>query len=157
MKQCNLYNIEAEFKKYEGVKYAIAVNSATAGLHISLKVLGIGFGDEVITTPLTFVSDANVIVHCGAKPVFADVDPNTWNIDPKDIEKRITKKTRAIIIVHLHGRPCDINKIVEIAKKYDLPVINDSAHAIEAEYNKKKIAGLGNLSVFSSAHCCASG
>lgn len=140
---------ENEFKKYEGAKYAISVNSATAGLHLSLKVLGVGPGDEVITTSLTFVSDANSIVHCGAKPVFADIDINTWNIDPKEIERKITKRTKVIMPVHLHGRPCDMNKILEIAKKYHLFVVNDAAHAVEAEYHGKKIGALGDLSVFS--------
>jgi len=140
---------EDNFKAYEGTKYAVAVNSATAGHHIALKVLGIGPGDEVITTPLTFVSDANVIVHCGAKPIFADADINTWNIDPREIEKKITKKTRAILPVHLHGRPCDMSSILKIAEKYKLPVINDAAHAVEAEYKGKKLGSMGDMSVYS--------
>jgi dTDP-4-amino-4,6-dideoxygalactose transaminase len=88
---------EKKFKKYIGCKYALALNSCTAGLHLALNVLGIGPGDEVITTPLTFVATANVIIHCGAKPVFADVNPQTWNIDPQEIEKKINKKTKALI------------------------------------------------------------
>ncbi|MFH1827384.1 MAG: DegT/DnrJ/EryC1/StrS aminotransferase family protein [bacterium] len=140
---------ENEFKAYETTKYAISVNSATAGLHLALKVLGVGPGDEVITTPLTFVSDANVIVHCGAKPVFADVDTNTWNIDPKEIEKKITKKTKVIMPVHLHGRPCNMDSILKIAKKYKLFVVNDAAHAVEAKYHGKKIGSMNDLSVFS--------
>lgn len=140
---------EKEFRSYIGSKYAISVNSATAGLHLALKVLGIEPGDEVITTPLTFVSTANVIVHCGAKPVFADINRDTWNIDLKDIERKITKKTKAILPVHLHGRPCDMEKIMEIAKKYHLYVVEDAAHAIEAKYHGQKIGNIGNLTVFS--------
>ncbi|MFH1827152.1 MAG: DegT/DnrJ/EryC1/StrS family aminotransferase [bacterium] len=140
---------ENNFKKYEGVKYAISVNSATAGLHLSLKVLGVGPGDEVITTPLTFVSTANVIVHCGAKPVFADIDRETWNIDPKEIEKKITKRTKAILPVHLHGRPCNMDSILKIAKDNNLNVVSDAAHAVEAEYKGKKVGSIGDLVVFS--------
>src|SRR3989344_5927519 len=140
---------EEKFSKYIGCKYAVALNSATAGLHLALDVLGVRNGDEVITTPLTFVSTVNVIVHRGAKPVFADVDPKTWNIDPREIEKKITKKTKVIIPVHLHGRPCDMRSIKALAKKYKLFVVEDAAHAIETWYQKKKIGTVSNLSVFS--------
>jgi len=110
---------ENKFKKYIGSKYALAVNSATAGLHLALKVLGVGPGDEVITTPLTFCSTVNVIIHCGAKPVFADVDIKSWNIDPNQIRKKITKRTKVILPVHLHGRPCNMDEIMRIAKNTD--------------------------------------
>ncbi|MBU1500136.1 aminotransferase class I/II-fold pyridoxal phosphate-dependent enzyme, partial [Patescibacteria group bacterium] len=109
---------ETDFKKYTYAKQAVAVNSATAAMHLGLNVLGIGKGDEVITTPLTFVSTANVIIHTGAKPVFADVNKDTGNIDPKEIEKKITKRTKAIIPVHLYGRPCRMDEITKLAKKY---------------------------------------
>lgn len=140
---------ENNFKQYIGSQFAMAVNSATAGLHLSLKALGIGLGDEVITTPMTFCSTANVIIHCGAKPIFADIDINDWNIDPKEIEKKITKRTKAILPVHLHGRPCKMDEILALAKKYKLYVISDAAHAIEAEYKGKKVGNLGDLAVFS--------
>ena len=140
---------EKQFGKYIGAKYAVSVNSATAGLHLALRVLGIGKGDEVITTPLTFVSTVNVIIHCGAVPVFADVNRLSWNIDPQEIEKRITKKTRAILPVHLHGRSCQMNEIMRLAKKYKLLVIEDAAHAIEAKYRGKKIGIIGDATVFS--------
>lgn len=140
---------EEQFRAYTGSKYAISVNSATAGLHLALKVLGVGPGDEVITTPLTFVSTANVIVHCGAKPVFADVKRDSWNIDPDEIEKRLTKKTKVILPVHLHGRPCNMKAIMAIAKKHNLFVVEDAAHAIEAKYHGQKIGNIGNLTVFS--------
>jgi len=140
---------EENFRRYVKATYAVSVNSATAGLHLALKTLNIGSGDEVITTPMTFVSTANVIVHCGAKPVFADVEPDTWNIDPKEIEKKITKKTKAILPVHLHGRPANMSGILKLAKKYGLFVIEDAAHAIEAIYQGKKVGSIGDITVFS--------
>jgi len=140
---------ETAFKVYTHSQYAIAVNSATAGLHLALKAVGVGPGDEVITSPLTFCSTANVIIHCGATPVFADVDIKDWNIDPAEIEKKITKKTKAIIPVHLHGRPCRMDQIMAIAKKHKLVVIEDAAHAIEAVYHGKEVGSIGDLTVFS--------
>lgn len=140
---------EKRFQEYTGSKYAQAVNSATAGLHLALKALDVGPGDEVITTPLTFCSTANVIIHCGATPVFADVDLKTWNIDPKSIEKKITKKTKVILPVHLHGRPCNMNAIKKIAKKHKLFILEDAAHATEASYKNKKIGNIGDITVFS--------
>ncbi len=140
---------ETDFKKYTQAKQALAVNSATAAMHLGLNVLGIGKGDEVITTPLTFVSTANVIIHVGAKPVFADVNINSGNIDPKEIEKKITKKTKAIIPVHLHGRPCDMDAITKLAKKYKLFVMEDAAHATEAWFKGKKIGSISDMTAFS--------
>ncbi|MEK7064529.1 MAG: DegT/DnrJ/EryC1/StrS family aminotransferase [Patescibacteria group bacterium] len=140
---------EEAFREYTHAEYALAVNSATAGLHLALKALGIGPGDEVITTPLTFCSTVNVIIHCGATPVFADVDISDWNIDPKEIEKKITKKTKAIIPVHLHGRPCKMDEIGEIARKHKLFVVEDAAHAIEAVYHGKEVGNISDLTVFS--------
>lgn len=140
---------ENKFKSYVGSKYALAVNSCTAGLHLALKALNIGPGDEVITSPLTFCSTVNVILHCGAKPVFADVDLRDWNIDPEEIEKRITKKTKAIIPVHLHGRPCKMDIIRQIAKKHSLFIVEDAAHAAEAAYRRLKVGTIGDITVFS--------
>ncbi len=140
---------EKNFRTYTKNKYSLGVNSATAGLHLALKVLGVGPGDEVITTPLTFCSTVNVILHCGAKPVFADIDPITWNINPKEIERKITKKTKVIIPVHLHGRPCNMDQIQAIAKKNKLFVVEDAAHAIEARYGKKKVGSISDITVFS--------
>jgi dTDP-4-amino-4,6-dideoxygalactose transaminase len=140
---------EKEFAKYVKAKYALGVNSATAGIHLALKSLGVGPGDEVITTPLTFCSTVNSIIHCGATPVFADVNLHDWNIDPKEIEKKITKKTKVILPVHLHGRPCDMDVIMRIAKKHKLFVIEDAAHAIEAKHKNKKIGTIGDMTVFS--------
>lgn len=143
------HEFEAKFSTYVKAKYAIAVNSATAGLHLALDVLGVGPGDEVITTPLTFVSTVNVIVHRGAQPVFADVETKTWNVDPRQIEKKITKRTKVILPVHLHGRPCDMAAIMAIAKKYKLYVVEDAAHATEAWYKRKKIGSISDFTAFS--------
>ncbi|HCI48246.1 MAG TPA: UDP-4-amino-4,6-dideoxy-N-acetyl-beta-L-altrosamine transaminase [Holosporales bacterium] len=140
---------ENQFSEYSHAKYCVAVNSATAAMHLGLNALGVGPGDEVITTPLTFVSTANVIIHTGARPVFADVDKLTGNIDPKEIIKKITKKTKAIIPVHLHGRPCPMDEITQIAKKYKLFVLEDAAHATEAWYHGKKIGSISDLTAFS--------
>lgn len=140
---------EEMFKKYTGAKYAVAVNSCTAALHLSLIASGIGPGDEVITTPLTFCATANVILHAGAKPVFVDIDKTTMNIDPDKIEERITKNTKAIIPVHLAGRPCAMDKILKIARKHNLIIIEDAAHAIESRYRGKKIGNIGHLTCFS--------
>lgn len=140
---------EKAFSAYTRAKYALGVNSATAGLHLALKAFGVGPGDEVITTPLTFVSTVNVILHCGATPVFADVDRQTWNIDPKEIEKKITRKTKVILPVHLHGRPCDMDAIMQTAKAHKVYVVEDAAHAAEAVYKEKKVGSIGDITVFS--------
>ncbi|MFC1517253.1 DegT/DnrJ/EryC1/StrS family aminotransferase [Candidatus Margulisiibacteriota bacterium] len=140
---------EEDFRKYIGSKYAIALHSCTAGLHLAMLVAGIKPGDEVITTPMTFCATANAIIHAGGKPVFVDIDRKTMNIDPKKIEKAITEKTKAIIPVHFAGRPCDMDPIMQIAKKHKLIVIEDAAHAIEAEYNGKKIGNIGDMTCFS--------
>lgn len=136
-------------RNYVGAKYSLALNSCTAGLHLSLIVCGIGLGDEVITTPMTFAATANVIEHVGATPVFVDVEKDSMNIDPKKIEAKITKKTKAIIPVHIAGRPCNMDEIMKIARKYNLKVIEDAAHAFGAQYHGKKIGNIGDLTVFS--------
>lgn len=140
---------ENAIKKYIGCKEAVAVNSCTEGLELCLIAAGIREGDEVITTPLTFVSTANVILHRGAKPVFVDVKKDTFNIDPLKIEKAITRKTKAIIPVHYAGQACEMDEILRISKKYKLLVIEDAAHAIGAEYKSKKIGTISDFSVFS--------
>ena len=112
----NVQEFEEIWKRYIGTRHAIAVNSCTAALHIALECISIGKGDEVIVPSNTFVSTANVVLFCGAKPVFAEIDPGTFNIDPEDVENRITDKTRAIIPVHLAGQPCEMDKIMKIAK-----------------------------------------
>ena len=140
---------EEDFKKYTKAKHAVAVNSATAAMHLGLDILGIGPGDYVIATPLTCVSTANVILHVGAKVVFADVERATGNIDPAQIAKKITKKTKAIIPVHLHGRPCRMDEITTLANKYKLYVLEDAAHATESWYKGKKIGSISDLTAFS--------
>ncbi|KAA0258996.1 DegT/DnrJ/EryC1/StrS family aminotransferase [Deferribacter autotrophicus] len=143
------HKFQEEFRKYIGAKYAHATNSCTAALHLSLIAAGIKPGDEVITTPMTFCATANAIIHAGATPIFVDIDKTTLNIDVNKIEEKITKKTKAILPVHFAGRPCNMDKIQEIAKKYNLVVIEDAAHAIEAYYKNKKIGTIGDLTCFS--------
>ena len=140
---------EKKFKIYKNSKYALSVNSCTAALHLSLIYCGIKRNDEVITTPMTFASTINSIAMVGAKPILADIDPETFNINPRNIEKKITKKTKAILIVHLAGLPCDLIKILKIAKKYKLKIIEDCAHAIESKYNNKHVGNFGNTGCFS--------
>jgi perosamine synthetase len=140
---------EQAFARYVGAKHAVALNSATAALHLALIVAGVKEGDEVITTPLTFASTAEVILYLGATPIFADIDPETLNIDPRSIEKKITEKTKAIIPVHYGGQPCDMDEIDRIAKKHHIPVIEDAAHAAGSELNGRRIGGGKNLATFS--------
>lgn len=130
---------EEKFKEYIGCKHAIAVNSCTAGLHLSLIGSNIGPGDEVITTPLTFCASVNVIEHCNARPVLVDIDEDTFNIDPNKIEKKITENTKAIIPVHYAGQSCYMEQINEIARKHNLLVIEDAAHASGTEYKNIKV------------------
>lgn len=137
---------EKRFAQYVGAKYAVGLNSCTAALHLSLIALGIKPGDEVITTPITFAATANVIEHCQAKPIFADILLKDLNINPEEIEKKITPKTKAIIPVHFSGFPCEMDEIFYIARKYGIPVIEDAAHALETIYKGKKIGSLESIS-----------
>lgn len=143
------HRFEEDFKAYVGCKYALASSSCTAGLHLALDVLGIGPGDEVITTPVTFAATANVIVHRGAQPVFVDVQRDTMNIDPAQIEKAITLHTRAIIPVHIAGRPCEMDVIMDIARRHNLYVIEDAAHAVEAQHKGQKVGNISHITAFS--------
>ncbi len=140
---------EADFRAYVGCAHAVALNSCTAGLHLALEVLGIGPGDEVITTPLTFSATANVIVHVGARPVFADVDPQTMNLDPEAVARAVTPRTKAILPVHLAGRPCEMHALLEVAQRHGLAVVEDAAHATEARYRGRPIGSIGDLTAFS--------
>jgi len=147
-------NFEKEFSNYVGSKYACAVSSCTAALHLALKSLGVGVGDEVITVSHSYISTANSIKYCRARPVFVDINKTTFNIDPDLIEKSITKKTKAILCVHQMGMPCDLKKIKNIAKKYKLYVVEDCACALgsEIQINKKmfKIGKpIGDIACFS--------
>ncbi len=140
---------EELFGQYVGSRHAIAVSSCTAGLHLALVAGEVGPGDEVITTPLTFCSTANVVVHQGATPVLADIRPDTLNIDPEQIRTRITRRTRAIIPVHVGGHPCEMDEIMAIAKEHGLLVIEDGAHATGARYKGRMIGTIGDVTVFS--------
>ena len=140
---------EELLREYTGSQFAIALNSCTAGLHLSLLAAGIGKGDEVITTPMTFCATVNTIIHAGAKPVLVDIERDTQLIDTQRIEEAITPQTRAIIPVHLYGRTCKMNTITEIAEKYNLVVIEDAAHALEAKYQNKKIGSISDFTCFS--------
>lgn len=140
---------ESKVCEYTGAKHAVAISNGTAALHAACFAAGIGVGDEVITTPITFVASANCVLYCGGTPVFADVDPKTYNIDPDDIKRKITNKTKAIIAVHMAGQPCDMDAIHAIAKEHKLIVIEDGAHALGSEYKGKKIGGLSDMTTFS--------
>lgn len=140
---------QSAFGDYIGTKYAVAVGSCTAALHITMEAAGIRAGDEIITTPLTFAATANSIIHAGAVPVFADVDPETMNLDPAAVEEKISPKTRAILVVHLAGRPCDMDPFISLAKRYGLLLFEDAAHAIESSYQGRKIGTIGDAACFS--------
>ena len=140
---------ESEFASFCGAKYALSVSNATVGLHLSLVALGIGKDDEVIIPDLTFVATGNVVKYVNAKPVIVDIDPDTLCIDANDINKAITKNTRAIIPVHLYGHPADMNKINEIAKENNLLVIEDAAEAHGAEIDGRRVGSFGDVGVFS--------
>jgi len=140
---------EQQFAAFVGARHAIALNSCTAGLHLSLLAAGIGPGDEVITTPLTFCATANVIVHCGATPIFADVDPTTGNLDPAAVEDAITPRTRAIIPVHYAGRPVDVDAFDVIKEKHGLVTVEDAAHCIEGVAAGRKIGTTADFTSFS--------
>src|SRR3989344_1742469 len=142
-------HFEEMMSQLTGAKYVMAVNSCTAALHLSLIASGIGKGDEVITTPLTFSATINAIIHSGATPVLVDINLKTMNIDETKIEKAITEKTKAIMPVHLAGRPAEMDSIMKIARKHNLLVIEDAAHSIGAEYKGKKIGNIGDLTCFS--------
>ncbi len=143
----------AEFERrvaaYKGAEHAVAVNSCTAALHLSILAAGIGPGDEVITTPLTFCATVNAIIHAGATPVLADVDPVSMNIDPDQVRERITARTKAILPVHFAGRPCAMGPLMQLAEVHGLTVIEDCAHAIETEYHGRKAGTFGDFGCFS--------
>jgi dTDP-4-amino-4,6-dideoxygalactose transaminase len=140
---------ERAFAEYRRTNHVAAVNSCTAAMHLALITAGIGPGDEVITTPLTFASTVNVIVHAGATPVLADIDLKTMNLDPAAAEAAITPRTRALLPVHLTGRPCDMDALMAIAARHGLLLIEDCAHAIEAEYRGRPCGTMGDYGCFS--------
>ncbi|MPW38629.1 aminotransferase class I/II-fold pyridoxal phosphate-dependent enzyme [Thermococcus sp. 101 C5] len=140
---------EKEFAQYLGAKHAVAVTNGTAALDVALKALKIGPGDEVITTPFTFIASANAILFQGAKPVFADIDPKTFNLDPNDVLEKINDKTKAIVVVHLYGQPADMKAFKEIAEDYKLHLIEDCAQAHGAEFEGQKVGTFGDIAAFS--------
>jgi dTDP-4-amino-4,6-dideoxygalactose transaminase len=140
---------EQDFAAYKGVPAAAAVNSCTAALHLALLALDLEPGDEVITSALTFCATVNAIIHAGATPVLADVDPATMNLDPADVRAKITGRTRALLPVHFAGRPCDMDALLAIADQHGLRMVEDCAHAIETEYHGAKAGTFGDFGCFS--------
>ncbi len=140
---------EEAIREYKGAAYVAAVNSCTAALHLSILAAGIGSGDEVITSAMTFCATVNAIIHAGATPVLADIEPGSMNIDPDDIKRKITPRTRAIVPVHFAGRPCAMDAIMAIAQKHGLTVIEDCAHAIETRYKDKNAGTFGDFGCLS--------
>jgi dTDP-4-amino-4,6-dideoxygalactose transaminase len=139
----------AAFLDYVGGRFAVPVSSATAGLHVALLALGVGPGDEVVTTPMTFVATLNTIVHCGAVPVLADIDAGTLNVRVEQVEPRLTPRTKAIVPVHFVGQPVDLDPLLELAASRGIPVLEDAAHAVGTEYKGRRIGSFPTTSVFS--------
>ena len=140
---------EAEFAAYSGARHAVAVNTGTSALHLALLAAGVGPGDEVVTVPHTFAATVAAIEYAGARPVFVDIDPFTYTLDPARLEAAITRRTRAVIPVHLYGQPADLDPIQAIARRHGLVVIEDAAQAHGAEYAGRRIGGIGDLTCFS--------
>lgn len=145
----NVSNLEKKLAEYTGAKYAVAVSNGTAALHCACIAAGIGEGDEIITTSMTFAASANCALYCGARPVFADINLETYNIDPESIEKNITSKTKAVVAVDFTGQAVENEKIRKICDKYGLIFIEDAAHAIGTSYNGKKVGSLADMTTFS--------
>jgi dTDP-4-amino-4,6-dideoxygalactose transaminase len=140
---------EQEFAEFVGAPSALAVNSATDAMQVGLAALGIGPGDEVITTPLTFCSTVHVIEHLGARPVLVDVEPDTLNLNPELVARAVTPRSRAVMPVHLYGHPCEMDSLLDIAAQHDLQVLEDAAHALPAKYKGRMVGALGTLTAFS--------
>lgn len=140
---------EKDFAAYKGGREAVAVNSCTAALHLSLLAAGVGPGDEVITSTLTFCATVNAIIHSGATPVLADCDPDTMNLSAESVRARLTERTRAIVPVHFAGRPCDMDALQSVAREHDLKMIEDCAHAVEAAYRGRPVGTFGDFGCFS--------
>jgi len=145
----NIQKFEEEFAQACGAKYGVSCSSGTAALHLALATLGVGRGDEVIIPTFTMIATANAVTYTGAKPVLVDSEPNTWNINVKKVEEKITHRTKVIMPVHTYGHPADMDKILDIAKKYNLYVVEDAAEAHGSEYQGRKIGGMGDIACFS--------
>ena len=144
-----IQQFEENFSRFSGIKNSISVSNGTVALHVALLALGIGQDDEVIVPTFTYIASVNAIQYTGANPIFADSDPNTWQIDVNKIEEKITTKTKAIMAVHIYGHPCDMDAIMNIAKKYKLFIIEDCAEAIGSYYKNKHAGTMGDISTFS--------
>lgn len=140
---------EEKFARYIGTKHALAVSSCTAGLHLALNAIGVGPGDDVITCTFTFAATAAVILHCGARPVLVDCLPDTLTIDPEQVEAAITPRTKVILPVHFAGHPCEMAEILAIARRHNISVVEDAAHALPAAYRGQRVGTLGDLTAFS--------
>ncbi len=140
---------ERDFEQYVGARHAVAVNSGTAALHLGLEAIGLKAGDEVIVPTITFTASAEVALYSGARPVLVDCVRDTFNIDVRTLEERITPKTRAIMPVHIGGQPCEMDAILELAKAHHLKIVEDAAHALSATYHGKKVGTLGDITAFS--------
>lgn len=144
-----IHQFEEKFAEFCGTQYGITCANGTVALHLSLLAYGIGPNDEVIVPTLTYIATANAVTYCGARPVFVDSEPETWNIDPNKIEEKITNKTKGIIVVHLYGHPVDMDPIIDLAKRYNLFIIEDAAEAHGGKYKNKKMGSIGDIGCFS--------
>lgn len=140
---------EDQFARFCGVKHAISCSNGTVALHLPLLAYGVGPGDEVLVPTLTYIATANAVTYCGATPILVDSEIDTWNISPEEIEKKITPRTKGIIIVHLYGHPVNIDPVMDIARKYNLFVIEDAAEAHGAKYKGKTVGSIGDVATFS--------
>src|ERR1700689_806535 len=145
----DVVQFEKDFAKFCGAQHCVAFNSGTSALHIALMLLGVGAGDEVITTPMTFVATSWAISYVGAKPVYVDIDDATFNLNPKLIERAITPRTRAVMPVHLYGHPFDLDAVLAVCREHNLPLVEDAAQAHGAKYRGKTIGTFGAVSGFS--------
>ena len=140
---------ESELASYLGVRHALAVANGTVALHTALKALGVGPGDEVVTTPFTFAASATAVLHANAVPVFADIDRETLNLDPASVEEAITDKTKAVVVVHLAGMPAEMDQFLKLANRYGVKIVEDTAQALGAEYRGRRVGSIGHVSTFS--------
>ncbi len=143
-----MVEFEKSIAEVAGVPYGVAVSSGTAGLHLCLRALGVGEGDEVILPSFTFIAAGNAVLYQRARPVFIDIDPNTLNLNPDELERKLTPRTRAIIAVHTFGRPADLDPILDVSRQHGLPVIEDACEAVGAQYRGRNAGGIGDLGVF---------
>ena len=144
-----LKSFENNFCRKIKTKHAIGVSSATAGLHLAMRSLNVKEGDEVIVPTMTFAATANAVIYCGATPVLADIDPDTFNVKPLEIKKKITKRTKAVIVVHYGGQSCEMEEISKICDEKRIPIVEDCAHALGATYKKQNCGTIGKIGVFS--------